>query len=150
MSTTHESQSTGQRRGIYIVSALLLIVIALIGLFTFNAARSSVQATDKANQLVAELKKAGATRVPSVEAITRVLGDDGGAVCAADPNAPLTRATALAALTNGAAGPGIRPVIAPTAAVQGELLILKVYCPKQLEAFKSFVDDLNLANTSGG
>jgi len=149
MSTTNESEPTGQRRWIYIVSIVLLVVIGLIGLLTFQSARSNAQATDKANQLVAELQKAGAKNPPSADVIARVLGSDGGAVCAGDPNAPLSRANALAGLTNGASGPGIRPVIAPATAVQGELLILKVYCPDQLESFKTFVDSLNLAKTDG-
>ena len=51
----------------------------------------------------------------------RVLGDDGGATCA-DPNEALSRATLLAQLTNGAAGPGIRPVIADSRVVKGQLL----------------------------
>jgi hypothetical protein len=45
-------------------------------------------------------------------------------------------------LTNGAAGPGIRPVIADNKALAGELLVLKVYCPNQLPDVQAFVDDL--------
>jgi hypothetical protein len=34
--------------------------------------------------------------------------------------------------------------------VQGELLVIKVYCPEELEEFQKFVDSLNLDTTSGG
>ena len=71
----------------------------------------------------------------------RVLGDDGGATCA-DPNDALTRAILLSQLANGAAGPGARPVIADSRVVQGQLLIIQVYCPDELEDFKQFVEDL--------
>ena len=58
------------------------------------------------------------------------------------PSAPtrtsaLSRATLLAQLTNGASGPGIRPVIADSRVVQGELLVIKVYCPDELEEFQT-------------
>jgi hypothetical protein len=70
-----------------------------------------------------------------------VLGDDGGAVCQ-DPASALSRATLNAQLTNGAAGPGQRPVIADKRVVQGQALIIKVYCPEYIEEFQQVVDDL--------
>lgn len=79
----------------------------------------------------------------------RVLGDDGGAVCA-DPNAALSRATLLAQLANGSGGPGTRPVIADSRVVQGELMVIKVYCPEELQDFQEFVDNLNLSSSTGG
>ena len=45
-------------------------------------------------------------------------------------------------LTNGAAGPGTRPVIADSRAVQGQLLIMEVYCPDELDEFREFAEDL--------
>ena len=71
----------------------------------------------------------------------RVLGDDGGATCA-DPNDALSRAVLFTQLANGAAGPGARPVIADSRVVQGQLLIIQIYCPDELEDFQEFVDDL--------
>ena len=70
-----------------------------------------------------------------------MLGDDGGATCA-DPNDALSRAILLSQLTNGATGPGMRPVIADSRVVQGQLLIIEIYCPDELEDFKAYVDDL--------
>ena len=70
-----------------------------------------------------------------------MLGDDGGAVCA-NPNDALSRATFLSQLTNGATGPGNRPVIANARIAEGELAIIKIYCPDELAEFQQFIDDL--------
>ena len=148
MSTVQETQAPQERRTLYIVLAVVFAVLLVIGLISFRSARSTAEAEEKAGQLIAELENAGA-RAPSQEALVRVLGDDGGAVCA-DPNGALSRATLLAQLTNGAGGPGSRPVIANSRVVQGELMIIKVYCPDELEEFQEFVDSLNLDTTSGG
>ncbi len=78
----------------------------------------------------------------------RVLGDDGGATCT-DPNESLTKAILLSQLANGAAGPGARPVIADSRVVQGQLLIIQVYCPDELEDFQKFVDDLKTDDVLG-
>ena len=71
----------------------------------------------------------------------RVLGDDGGATCA-DPNDALSRSILLSQLTNGATGPGARPVIADSRVFKGQLLIIKIYCPDELDDFQAYVDNL--------
>ena len=68
--------------------------------------------------------------------VVRVLGDDGGAICQ-DPNAALSRAALLDRLMNGAAGPGMRPVIADNRAVKGELLVIQIYCPDSCRPSRS-------------
>ena len=147
MSTSAETQPSRERSVIYVVSVVLLVVLALIGIFTFSSARSTAQAQDKADQLIAAIQDAGATP-PSKDQIVRVLGDDGGATCT-DPNKALTRAILLSQLANGAAGPGARPVIADSRVVQGQLLIIQVYCPNELEDFKQFVEDFKTDNVLG-
>ena len=55
-----------------------------------------------------------------------------------------------AALTgNGAAGPGMRPVIADTRIVAGQLAAIEVYCPDELEDFRQYVDDLRSEQVTG-
>ena len=78
-----------------------------------------------------------------------MLGDDGGAICD-DPNSALKKAILYGQLTNGAAGPGIRPVIADNRVVQGELAVIKVYCPQELPEFTEFTDALKLDNVASG
>jgi Tfp pilus assembly protein FimT len=146
--TTTESQ-TGRERGIiYVVAAVLVGVLMVIGLVTFSSARSTQEAEEKADELIAAIEEAGATP-PTREQIVRVLGDDGGATCT-DPNESLTRAVLLTQLANGASGPGARPVIADSRVVRGQLLIIEIYCPDELDDFKEFVEDFETDDVAGG
>ncbi len=147
MSTATEQQTGRERSIIYLVIVVVVIVLMVIGLFTFRSAKSTQQAEDKADQLIAAIEDAGAT-APEKDQIVRVLGDDGGATCT-DPNEALNRAILLSQLANGAAGPGSRPVIADSRVVKGQLLIIEVYCPDQLDDFKQFVDDLKTGDVAG-
>ena len=140
MTTPVESQSPRERSWIYITACVILAILVIWAIFAFSSARETNRAQDKADELIAELENAGA-RTPDQDQIVRVLGDDGGATCA-NPNEALSRATFLSLLMNGAAGPGARPVIADSRAVKGQLLIIKVYCPDELEDFQKFVEDL--------
>ena len=88
-------------------------------------------------------------RRPIRWSIARVLGDDGGAVCA-NPNQALSRATLYGLLTNGSGGPGTRPVIVDNKVLQGQLAIIQVYCPDELEDFQQFVDSLTTTDSANG
>jgi Tfp pilus assembly protein FimT len=147
MSTHSETQTPRERTWLYITACLVLGVMVVIALFAFGSARQTQKAQDKADQLISELNAVGA-RTPDKDQIVRVLGDDGGATCA-NPNKALSRATLLSQLANGATGPGARPVIADSRAVQGQLLIIKVYCPDELADFQAFVDDLKTDTVAG-
>jgi len=147
MTTVQETQTDRERRTLYLVIGLVVALLMVGGLIAFRSAKRTAEAEQKADQLISELQKIGAP-TPSKEAVVRVLGSDGGAVCA-DPTGALSRATLLAQLANGASGPGSRPVIANSKVVQGELLVIKVYCPDELADFQQFVDGLKL-DTSGG
>jgi hypothetical protein len=146
MNTPEENESPRERTWIYITCSVLVVALALWGIFAFSAARETKRATEKAAELNAQLQKAGA-RTPDTDQIVRVLGDDGGATCD-NPNKALSRATLLSLLTNGATGPGIRPVVADSRVFKGQLLIMQVYCPNELEAFKKYVDDLKTADVA--
>ena len=147
MTTPVENQSRRERSWIYIGACVILAVMALWSVLAFSAVRSTNRAEEKADELIAALQDAGA-RTPDRDQIVRVLGEDGGATCA-NPNAALSRATMLSLLSNGATGPGSRPVIADSRAVKGQLLIMEVYCPNQLTDFKEFVDNLKTENLTG-
>ena len=148
MSTHQESSTKRSRSVVYIVAMVLLVVFAVVALLSFRSARETQQSLAKADQLIAEINAAGGT-APSREQIARVLGDDGGAVCA-NPNNALSRATFHSQLTNGATGPGNRPVIANDRVAKGELAIIKIYCPDQLAEFQQFIDNLKTYNPGGG
>ena len=147
MSTAVETQSKRERNWIYITAWVLLGAFVLAGLIAFSSARETAEAQEKADELIAAIEDAGAT-APDQDQIVRVLGDDGGATCE-DPNEALSRAVLLAQLTNGATGPGSRPVIADSRVFQGQLLIIEVYCPDELEDFQEFVDDLKTDDVAG-
>ena len=140
MSTPAETQSPRERSWIFIAVLVLLAVITLAGVLAFSRGVNDAQAQNKANELINALTEVGA-RTPDVDQVARVLGDDGGATCE-NPNEALSRAVLLSQLTNGASGPGARPVIVDSRVVKGQLLIIQVYCPDELEDFQEFVDDL--------
>ena len=136
------------RRTTWLVFTVIFVILAGLALFFYRATESTEQAREKAGQLSAEFASAG-LRVPSTDQIVNLLGDDGGATCA-HPNSALKKGALLGALTNGAGGPGLRPVIADNKVLQGQLLIVKVYCPEELDKFAKTVDDLNLDNVAKG
>ena len=148
MSTPTETQTGRERSTVYIVVAVVIGALMVIGLFTYSSAKSTRESEEKADQLIAALEDAGA-RAPDRDQVVRVLGDDGGAVCE-NPNEALSRSILLAQLANGAAGPGSRPVIADSRVLQGQLLIIEIYCPDELDEFQEFVDDLETDDVAGG
>jgi hypothetical protein len=143
--TGAEAQPARERSWIYVTAIVILAALAVIALLAFRGARQSAEAEEKADQLIASLEEAGA-RAPSQEALVSVLGTSGGAVCA-NPNDALSRSVLLAQLSNGAAGPGLRPVIVQQRLFEGQLRIMEVYCPDELDEFRQAVDDLY---TTGG
>jgi Tfp pilus assembly protein FimT len=147
MSTSTETQSSRERSWVYITACVILGIMVVVGLFAFSSARETREAQEKADQLIAAIEDAGAP-APSKDRIVQVLGDDGGATCA-NPNDALSRAVLLGQLANGAAGPGARPVIADSRLLQGQLLIIEVYCPDELEEFQEFVEDLKTDDVAG-
>jgi hypothetical protein len=144
----NEATSRRQNRITYIVVASIVAVLLVAALVSYRSAKATEEANQKAAQLQSELQAEG-LRVPSTDMLVRVLGDDGGATCA-DPNNALQRGALYGMLTNGAAGPGIRPIITDNRLIRGQLLIIKVYCPEYLEDFTEFVDDLKSADVVKG
>jgi hypothetical protein len=122
------------------------IVLCVIGLITYSANKNDAEAQQKAAQLTAAFKQAGLPVPAKQDQITATLGTDGGAVCQ-NPADALGRATLNAVLVNGASFVGQRPVIVPRRIVEGELLILQIYCPEKLQDYKDKVDDLKFDDT---
>ena len=135
-----------ERKVTWLVIGIFFLGMMIVAVSIFDSDKKNQQAIDKANQLSTELKQAGLP-VPPAQQIYNVLGDDGGAVCAAPANA-LVKSILYGQLTNGAAGPGQRPIIADNKAFQGVALIIKVYCPDQAEDFQQVIDDLKTADVA--
>jgi hypothetical protein len=140
MSTPEETQTDSERKLLYTVVGCVVIALVIVGLILFSSAKQSKEADAKADEFIAALVAAGAPAPPKDE-VVRVFGTDGGATCD-DPNDALKRATLNSMLSNGAAGPGLRPVVFDRRYLAGQLLVLKVYCPDELPSMQKFVDGL--------
>jgi hypothetical protein len=149
MSTVEETSTQKDRRITYIVITVALVLLLIICLVFYRSAQSSQEAQDKANQLTAALQKTGVRVVPSQEHIVRVLDNDGGALCK-DPASALRKSILFDQLTNGASGPGRRPVIVDSKVFKGQLAVIQIYCPDQLPQFQQMVEKLKTAKVAGG
>jgi hypothetical protein len=149
MSTVEETSTQRERRTVYIVIAVALVVLLVISFIFYRRAQADQEAQDKANQLISALQQAGVRVVPSQEQVARVLGNDGGAICK-DPSSALRQALLFDQLTNGASGPGRRPVIVDSKIFKGELLVIQIYCPDELPQFQQLVEGLKTAGVAGG
>jgi hypothetical protein len=121
------------RRITYILVGGVILVLLVVALVAWNSNKETQAANQKADQLIATLEQAGLA-TPDKDQIVRVLGDDGGTVCA-DPELALKKTIMYGLATNGAAGPGLRPVIGDNRLVQAGLAVIKTYCPDELPDF---------------
>ncbi|HKP99906.1 MAG TPA: hypothetical protein VJ735_06205 [Actinomycetes bacterium] len=143
------TDTTGStRRTTYIVIGAVFVVLLIVALIAFNSNKETQAAQQKADQLIATLGQTGLP-APSTDQVVRVLGDDGGVVCA-DPSLALKKAIMYGLATNGAAGPGIRPIIADSNMVQGVLAVVKTYCPDELSEFTKTADQFKTADLVSG
>ncbi|MER6098048.1 hypothetical protein ABT154_19725 [Streptomyces sp. NPDC001728] len=135
-----------EHKWIYIGAIVILVGLAVTGLIQYSSFKRTGATADKAAQLSEELVKAGYP-APDLENTQRLLGTDGGQVCAAPGNALRKALYRIEQISNGATGPGMRPVIADTKAVQAERIVLQVYCPDKLDEFDEAVEDLKTDST---
>lgn len=149
MSTEAETQPKRERSVLYIVTVVVLVALGVIAVIMFLSARQSVQAEEKAQELIQNLEDAGVDVAFTPEQVAKMFGEDGGAVCA-NPNDALSRAILLDRIANGAGGPGIRPIITDERYLQGQILIMEVYCPDEVEEFQQFVDSLETTDSANG
>ncbi|MFE6760211.1 hypothetical protein ACFVDQ_42565 [Streptomyces sp. NPDC057684] len=134
-----------QHRWIYVCAILLLLALMVVGIIQYDSVRTTNDAHKKANRLADELVAAGYSR-PDAGGVVRTLGTDGGNVCD-DPGSALKSGLWKIHLSNGAGGPGQRPVISDRRAVEAEAIVLGVYCPDKLEKIQDKVGDLKTDDT---
>jgi hypothetical protein len=132
-------------RWIYWAIGGLVLILCIIGLFTFSAGQENERAQQLAAELTQKIEAAGYT-APDQDILVRTLGDDGGAVCD-DPADALHKAVQNDMLTNGADFVGRRPVIVDRRILLGEALILETYCPDELEPYRDRIDQLKTDDT---
>jgi hypothetical protein len=127
---------------LYVLLGVLAVALSIWGVAAYRGHKADEEAKAKAEQLNQKLEDAGLPTFPDTDEIARTLGTDGGAVCAA-PGKSLAQAFLKLQLSNGAAGPGQRPVIADTDVLKGEFLIVQTYCPEKFGKFEDFFKDLD-------
>ncbi|MEU3480367.1 hypothetical protein ACI2LO_10790 [Streptomyces sp. NPDC033754] len=135
-----------EHKWIYWGAIVLLVGLAVTGVIKYTVVRSNSESVAKANQLQDELLEAGYSAPPDADTIEQLLGTDGGPVCEA-PGSALQTALWKIRQSNGTTGPGQRPVISDTKALEVERIVLKVYCPDQLPEFDEAVKDLKTDDT---
>ena len=143
-----DNSESGNKFMYWCFGALALILV-VIGLIAYRGAKQDDEANQKADQFISVLQKAGVQRLPSRDQVARVLGTDGGSVCQ-DPRNGLRKATLFSMISNGAAGPGMRPIITDRRLLRGQLAVIAVYCPDELPKFQDFVDDLRTGDVVRG
>ncbi|MFF8380474.1 hypothetical protein ACF07V_30570 [Streptomyces sp. NPDC015661] len=134
-----------EHKWIYWGAIVLLVGLAVTGVIRYASVKRSNETLAKAEQLQAELVKAGYPS-PDTDTVQQLLGTDGGPVCE-DPGSALNTALWKIQQANGATGPGMRPVIADTKAVQVERIVLQVYCPDKVDDFDDTVKELKTDDT---
>jgi hypothetical protein len=144
--TTDLADPRQRRRPTYLLVGIVVLAPLVVALAVHRSRKVDAAAHQKAGQLVAAFHRAGLS-APDQAQIARLLGDDGGAVCR-DPANALEKAVRDGLGSNGAAGPGQRPVPIDPDLVEGEKLILQVYCPDELPGFVTYVNGLETAGSA--
>ncbi|ADJ45677.1 hypothetical protein AMES_3852 [Amycolatopsis mediterranei S699] len=119
MTTVDERSSRTQRMLVYLAVGIVLGGLLAAGYLVSRSARASAEAEAKADRLAVRLAQEGA-RSPSRDQLVKLLGTDGGAICA-DPGAALARAS----------GPAALPALPPETLVRVRELVIEVYCPEK-------------------
>jgi len=137
----------GQRITTYIILGVIGLGLLITALFVFDTARGATpEAKDKAAKAITALNSAGIS-TPTQRQLALTLGEDGGIVCA-NPTGALSQGLARLDMSNGAGGPGQRPVNVTRRVVAGERILIQVYCPSKLAEFDTFVESHNYSNVA--
>jgi len=137
----HPTQDNpGRRKFIYGGVGFVLGAALIAGLIAIPERNKDEEAQAKADQVIAGFEAQGFVP-PDKDLLVNMLGTDGGNVCV-DPASALNEAIHRISLSNGAAQVGLRPVTVDSRIVQGELMILDVYCPDKAQKAREYLDDL--------
>lgn len=132
-------------RAIYAIVGSVLAVLLIVMLITYDYNRSNQEAEAKAQQLSTAFAKAGLRTPRDIEEVARVLGDDGGAVCASVQKGVALGIAKLNLSVGGAFYS--RPVIADGRLATGLLLIVQTYCPEKVPDVQEWLDSQSFDTT---
>jgi amino acid transporter len=130
----------GRRKWIYGAVGAVLGGLLVWGIIALPERQKDEEAQAKADQVIQQFEAQGFTP-PDKDLLVNLLGTDGGNVCV-DPASALNEAIHRISLANGAAHVGVRPVTVDSRIVQGELIILDVYCPDKAQQAREYLDSL--------
>ena len=124
-------------RAIYGIVGGILVVLLIVMMITYNYNRSNGEALAKAQQLITAFDEAGLRSPRDANEVARVIGTDGGAVCAS--SATVSPGFAKLNLSVGGAF-YTRPIIADRRLATGLLIVVQTYCPEKIPDAQQFVD----------
>ena len=137
--TLHGLSDRRRHRAVLWAIAALLVILAVVLVLVYKPAPNNSLAQAKAHRVEALYAAHGLTVPVDDKTLTSILGTNGGSVCAS-PTSALTKAMQDLSLANGGATVGIRPIRESRSVVEGEQIILQVYCPEQVPAFNKYVN----------
>ncbi len=135
-------------RTLYFVLAGVFVAVTAVADIAYYQHRVDQQDRDKATELQARFAAAGLPLPLDPDDIARMFRTDGGAVCA-DPDGALQQARWQQGMSNGAAGPGQRPIISDRDIALADTLIIDTYCPSKLADFRSKIGKFTFDDTAG-
>ena len=133
---------------LYILIGAVVTGLAIWGVIAYRGHEDTQAANAKAQKLQDTFEAAGLPAYPDTREVARTLGTDGGAVC--DTPGTLAKSLLELQLSNGAGGPGQRPVKVAKRTLEGELLIIRTYCPEKVAQFQSLIDGLDYSEVVRG
>lgn len=116
----------------------LLVCLALVGVVVYKHGRDNDLARIRADHVIVLFAAHHLAAPADRRALIDVLGTGGGPVCA-DPTGALIKALADEQLATGATTVGARPIRADRRVVEGEELLIGVYCPGKLAKYRSYI-----------
>ena len=128
---------------VYVVIAVVIVGLMVAGVMSFRQKKDTADARAKATELITKLDAAG-FKTPDTDVIVALFGTDGGAAVANPGNALLK---AQFAIQLGNAGPANRPGILDQDLLRAEVIILEVYAPEKLAAYRAWLDSLKFGET---
>lgn len=141
------AREDGWAQGYRWLLVLTLVALAGVGVAVYRYNQPDDAALAKADQLASSLHAAGLPVPQSRQSVARMLGTDGGSVCA-DPGSALRKALQDAQLSNGAANVGQRPIRAEVNLIRGTVIVLQVYCPERVQEYRDRIQDYVLDHVS--
>jgi hypothetical protein len=125
-------------RAIYVIVGGVMTLLLVVMLVTYNYNKNTDEALAKAEQLIAALDQAGLRTPRDPNEVARVLGTDGGAVCASVEDGVALGIAKLNLSVGGAFY--IRPVIADGRLRTALVIVVQTYCPEKVPTIEEFFD----------